>query len=370
MQEACIQIFNLKYRKMKNVLIKVTATIFIFFFSGMISNIYSEEWIDKVVVNKKFDVKPNAKLIIDHEYGNVRCVNWDKNEISVKVTVRVKTTDADKAAKIIDRVIADVNGSTNKVEAICDLNQNLHGNNKLQVMIDFDIYMPSTVSFELDQKFGTAYIETVTGPANISSEYGSLDIGSLSNVETNLELEFGQAIIKRIAAGNIEVSYSSFKLNGSENITIEAEYSDVIIDNATSISMELEGGNANIGIVDILTVETNFSNLEVRQVNSSVVAETEYGSFTIAGVSKDFSSIVIKNEFGGVEVSIDKDASYSLDAQSEYGSIGYPEKLSDLSYKKVGHASTIIKGVVGKGTNPNSSIVIVSEYGSVDISAK
>lgn len=354
---------------MKNVLIKVTATIFIFLFSGMMSNIYSEEWIDKVVVDKKFDVKPNAKLIIDHEYGNVRCVNWDKNEISVKVTVRVKTTDADKAAKIIDRVIADVDGSINKVEATCDLNQNLHGNNKLQVMIDFDIYMPSTVSFELDQKFGTAYIESVTGPANISSEYGSLDIGSLSNTETNLELEFGQAIIKRIATGNIEVSYSSFKLIASENITIEAEYSDVIIDNATSISMELEGGNANIGIVDILTVKTNFSNLEVQQVNSSVVAETEYGSFTIAGVDKDFSSIVIKNEFGAVDVSIDKDANYSLDAKSEYGSIGYPEKLSDLSYKKVGHASTIIKGVVGKGTNPKSKLLIESEYGSVDISA-
>ena len=95
---------------MKKVLIKVTATIFIFLFSGIISDLYSEEWIEKVVVDKKIEINKNAKLIIDHEFGNVRCKNWDQNAISVKVTIRVKTTDNQRAEKIINNVSFDVSG--------------------------------------------------------------------------------------------------------------------------------------------------------------------------------------------------------------------------------------------------------------------
>jgi len=370
MQEACIQIFNLKPRKMKKVLIKVTATIFIFLFSGMISSIYSEEWIDKVIVDKKFDIKTNAKLVIDHEYGNVRCINWDQNTIAVKVTVRVKTSDEKIAEKIISKINIDVDGSSNKVEAYCDLNQRLNGNKQLQVVIDFDIYMPSAVDFQLEQKFGNTYIQSVSGPSNISVEYGNLEIVELSNTENQLDLEFGEANIESINNGDLEIGYSKFRLENSNNISLESEYSDISINKALSISLELEGGNAKIGEVEKFDCETNFSNLEIQKLTKSLIAQTEYGNLSIENIVKGFSSITIDNEYGGVSLNIDKDANYSLDAHGEYGLISYPEKLSDVSYKRVSHSETIIKAVVGEGVTPKSTVTVVSEYGSIDISAK
>ena len=355
---------------MKKVLIKVTATIFIFLFSGMISNIYSEEWIEKVVVDKKFDISTNAKLIIDHEYGNVRCVNWDQNKIAVKVTVRVKTDDEKLAAKIISKINIDVDGSSNKVEAYCDLNQKLNGNGQLQVSIDFDIYMPSAVNFELEQKFGNTYIQSVSGSSIISVEYGNLEIVDLSNTENQLEVKFGEANIERINNGDIEISYSQFKLENSNIISVESEYSDISINKAQSISLELEGGNTNVGEVEKLDSETTFSNLEIQKLTGSLIAQTEYGNLNIGNVAKNFSSIIINNEYGGVSVNIDKDANYSFDANGEYGVISYPEKKFNSSYKKVSQSSTIVKGIVGNSTNPKSSVKIDSEYGSVDISAK
>ena len=293
---------------MKKVLIKVTATIFIFLFSGMISNIYSEEWIDKVVVDKKFDISTNAKLIIDHEYGNVRCINWDQNTIAVKVTVRVKTDDQKIASKITDKVNIEVDGNSNKVEAYCDMNQGLNGRNKSEVSIDFDIYMPSTVNFELDQKFGSTYIQSVSGSSNISVEYGSLEIGDLSNTENQLEIKFAEANIENIAGGKIEISYSQFNLLNASNILVESDYSDISFDSISTISLELDGGNANIGEVETLYVESNFSNLVVKNIETSIIAETEYGSLSVMNVNKDFSSILIDNEFGGVTVIVDSDA--------------------------------------------------------------
>ncbi len=355
---------------MKKVLIKVTATIFIFLFSGMMSNIYSEEWIDKVVVDKKFDVKSDAKLIIDHEYGNVRCINWDKDVISVKVTIRVKTDDEKLAAKIISKINIDVDGSSNKVEAYCDLNQRLNVNKQSQVLIDFDIYMPSAVDFQLEQKFGNTYIQSISGPSSISVEYGNLEIVDLSNAENQLELKFGEANIESINNGDIEISYSKFVLENSNNISLESEYSDISINKALSISLEMEGGNANIGEVEKIDCETNFSNVEIQKLTKSLIAQTEYGNLSVRNTVKGFSSITINNEYGGVSLNIDKDANYSLDAHGEYGVISYPEKLSDVSYKKVSHSETIIKAVVGEGVTPKSTVTVVSEYGSIDISAK
>ena len=370
MQEAYILIFNLKRRKMKKVLIKVTATIFIFLFSGMMANIYSEEWIDKVIVDKKFDVKFDAKLIIDHEYGKVRCKNWDQNTIAVKVTVRVKTDDSKIAEKIINKIIVDVDGSTNKVEALCDLNQRLNGNKGFQVSIDFDIYMPRTINLQLNQKFGSTYIQSISGSSDISVEYGSLEIGDLSSDENQLDIEFSEANITNISSGEIEISYSKFNLHSADNISVKSDYSDISFDTASIISLEQEGGNANIGEVGTLNVETDFSNLVVNNLRTSIIAATEYGNLSIMNVKKDFSTITIDNEYGGVIVMVNEDANYVLDAKGEYGSITYPEKLSDVSYKKVSQSETIIKATVGDGANPKSTITINNEYGSVDISVK
>lgn len=355
---------------MKTVLIKVTATIFIFLFSGMFTNIYSGEWIDKVVVDKKFDVKSDARLIIDHEYGNVRCINWDKNEIAVKVTIRVKTKNEEKAAKIIDKVIIDVAGSSSKVTAYCDLNQRLQGNSNIQVSIDFDIYMPSTVSFELDQSFGTSYIESVSGPTSISSDYGSLEIGSLSNTENNIELNFGEANITSIMDGNIEISYSEFSLSTANKISLETDYSSTTIGKVSTVTMELEGGSTVIGEVDIIYVEATFSSVEIKKLISTLIAETEYGSLKIGSVDQGFSSITIENGFGSIAIGISKDIVCRIESEGEFGSFNFPDKLINISYKKVGHTSTVIKGIIGKGANPSSVITLDYKYGSVDLLAE
>jgi len=355
---------------MKKVLIKVSATFFLFLLSGIISNIYSEEWIEKVVEDKKIEINNNALLVVDHEYGNVRCKNWDQNTIAVKVTVRVETDDSDKAEKIINRIIVDVHGNKDKVVATCDLNQKGFKSKNIKVNIDFDIYMPETISLQFEHKFGNAYIESVIGSTSISSEYGSIEIVSLGNIENELEMSFGEANIHSMNNGEIEVSYSRLELHKAIGLSIESEYSDITVDEVDHISLEIEGGNANIGQVRIFEAETSFTNLEIKNVSETVVAETNYGNLCIKNVDKAFTSIVINNEFGAVDVNIDKGANYSLLAEGEYCSFSYPDKYANISYKKKSHSSTIVKGIIGKGIDPKSKLNIESEYGSVTITAR
>ncbi len=352
---------------MKNVLIKVFATIFVFLFTGMVSVTYSGEWIEKIVVDKEFQIKKDAELYIDHEFGEVRCENWDKDAISIVVTIRVNTKDSDKADEIIENVYVKVDGSKTKVEAICDLNQKYRNNKKSRVLIDFDIKMPVTVSLNLENKFGSAYIESVTGPSSITSEYSSLDVVSLSNLSNAMEVKFGDANIKHIADGNIEIGYSHVKIGGAENLSIESEYSDLSVEKAAAISLELEGGNATLGHIGSFEVESSFANIDIQSISESIEGETEYGSLTISKVHKSFYLISLVNEFGALSMSIDEDASYNINADGKYCSIEYPGGKAKISYRNTSHSSTVIKGVIGNEENPKSTVDVRSEYGAVNI---
>jgi len=355
---------------MKKVLIKVTATIFIFLFSGMISNIYSEEWIEKTVVDKKIEINKNSKLIIDHEFGSLRCKNWDQDAISVKAIVRVKTDDAQKADEIINNISIDVKGNKNEVVATCDLNQKKFGNNQTQVSIDFEIYMPETISLEMDHQFGNAYIESVSGPTSISSEYGSIEIVSLTNDVNDIEIQFSEININNIANGELEISYSHLDLDEGVDLSIESEYSDISIGKAKSISIEVEGGSVSIGEVEDLDGETSFASFKILSISRTLSVETDYGSLTIKNVDKDFSSITVDNEFGAVSIGVDEGSTYKFNAEGEYCHFNYPKDLANISYRKESHLATSIKGIIGNGSNPSSILSVTSEYGSVNITTK
>ncbi len=355
---------------MKKVLLKSFATLFIFLSTGLLTNIYAEKWTEKVVADKKFEINKNAKLVIDHEFGDVKCKNWNKDQISVKVTVRAKTTDAQKAEKIINNVVVDLSGSKDKVILECELNQKKSGNKNTSVTIDVEIFMPETVSLDLENAFGTTFIESVSGPAKISCEYGSLEVGTLSNTENDIEVMFGEAQIKSINNCKLEVGYSQFDIQKSNTLSIESDYSDLSVDNAKSISLELEGGNVALGEVDKLDIESSFASIEVISIGNSLSSEMEYGALEVKNVGKGFSTINIENSYGLINLNISKGITYNFEVEGEFLSFNYPKEYSKISYRDESNFLTTVKGVIGEGANTKSSISIESEYGAINFTAQ
>ncbi len=104
---------------------------------------------------KTFDVNKDAKLVIQFEHGSVKCNNWDKNEISVKITAISETSNAEKAEKSFSRINWDVKGSRNEVTVESKLTGN-SGNKHVNVSVELEIFMPKTVSLDFNHKFGNA----------------------------------------------------------------------------------------------------------------------------------------------------------------------------------------------------------------------
>jgi len=355
---------------MKKVLITVTATIFIFLLSGITNYGFSEGWIERKVVDKTFDISSNARLVVDHEFGEVRCSNWNKNEIHVVATVRVNTDNDSKAQKIIDKVIVNVKGSNSKVETECSLNSKGGKDKDFKISIDLDIMMPKSVSVEMENNFGVIYIEAVEGSAVVSCEYGTLEIGSLLNKENAIDVEFGSAKIRNVNACEVEASYSKLSIGDANNMSIESDYSDVEINSVNELSIEVDGGQLSIDEVDYIELEANMSDIKIGVLSEAISAEVEYGSLEIGLIDKGFKSVEMDNSYGSVNLNFSKDVSYNLQAQSVYGSVNYPENNAEIKVHKHDNGNLVISAIVGSDSNPKSKVIIETEYGAFNLKTK
>jgi len=351
---------------MKTSRIATFLTLSIFFFLGLTTQARPKIEGDKVLLEKTIEINADAVLRIEHEFGKVICSNWDRNAIGIKITAHWKVRSESSIPKMLDNIEMEVRGNKDEVVVRCRPGHKQNNdNNSLSLVLE--IQMPKSISLELEQKFGSAFIETVDGPTIVSSEYGSLQMTALNNVENKVSVEFGSGSVQHLTAGKLKISYSEFELKTAGNISVASEYSSISISQKVKkLSVELEGGSLSVNKVADLQLEAEYSNADIDKLSHSAAIETGYGGVSINYVSPGFSSIDIENEFGSVDIRIDESASYSFVAESEYGEVSYPKRNAKLSYQKRTNSESYFKGIIGKG-NPQSKVRIENSYGSVSI---
>src|SRR5437763_1621081 len=76
----------------------------------------SDEYTKKI--SKSYDVNKDATLSVKNKFGKVHCENWDKNTISIDVTITVTASNQEKANKYFDKIRIDITGSNSLVTAV------------------------------------------------------------------------------------------------------------------------------------------------------------------------------------------------------------------------------------------------------------
>ncbi len=352
---------------MKKLVIAILLTAVCLVWSGVTNKMQAGD-IEKVLFEKTFDVNKNPGLNIDHSFGDLKLKNWDKNEIQVKITARADASSQEKADKVFEYVVWDVNGNKSEVNANCKLAKK-NNINKKGLHFEMEIYAPATMVLSLKHQFGNAYVEDVDGNATITSEYGSINIGSVSGEESKLKVSFGSGKIDNFGGGTIDVSYSSLDLGKAGVTKLNLEYSDVKADEITKTNLSLEGGSLELGSTASIYGKSKFSNLEIDELSQSLNIETGYGNLIVRSIDKGFSELTVKNSYGSAKLHIDEDATYSIEAETVHCSLDYPEYLANFTHKEKSISTAYYKGVIGKGSNPTAKVYIESKFGGTSLYA-
>ncbi len=318
-------------------------------------------------ISKSFDVNKDALLTIENKFGKIQCVNWDRNNISIEVTITVDASTQDKANKIFDKIGIEISGTSSQVTARTDLGDNMFNKNDNDLSIDYLISMPKTVSIDLDNKFGDILVDVVTGSAKIELGYGTIKCKSLEGNTNDLDIKFSEGSINYIKSSSVHIQYTDLNINEAGDMTADSKFSDFDIGSIDVLTLKSGYDDDQIGQVRDIDVHASFSDMEIQSLGERIVADFDYGGLKIKETGKNFKLIDLTNSFSDANIGFYNDASFRLSATIKMGDISYPRDKARLSVVDVSYTSSKYEGVIGDNQDTVSKVVIDSKNSGVTL---
>jgi hypothetical protein len=225
-------------------------------------------------INKTYTAAGNS-LSIDNSFGNVEILTWSSNEIKVDIHIEASSDNADMAEKSFNSIAVTDEKKGNNISFKTNTkgNNNKGCNNCHNTMsIDYTIHLPANVKLEVENSFGDITIPDYSGEVSLSSKFGNLTAGVLSNVK-KVTAEFGTAKIKSMDNVNTVFKFSSIEIeNLAGSNTLKFEFCNAAKINFSSNLSELKINESystvnlkpTVNLSASYTIRTSFGSLVNR----------------------------------------------------------------------------------------------------------
>ncbi len=146
----------------------------------------SAEERDMVTKEKKthneYKVQDMDRLMIENMYGKVHINTWDKNEITIDISVTVKARTEADAQTVLDRisfVMSSNEEGGHKVFCKTVLEPMRHNIQNSEMTIDYTINAPKKNAIDITNKYGDVYLGDFSGKMRMNVSYGGLDMQAI-----------------------------------------------------------------------------------------------------------------------------------------------------------------------------------------------
>ncbi len=319
----------------------------------------------KKTISKSFDVDKGALLTLKNKFGKIHCENWDRNSISVEVTITVETSSQDKADKYFDKVAVDITGTSRNVSVITNFDDNLFSNNKDEITVDFMINMPKSVELSVDHKFGDLILAEVEGNSSVELGYGTLKARKLGGDENDLEIKFSEGYIGYVKNAQLELKYGELEIDEAFSISAETKFSTFRLGKADVVTLETGYDDDVIGAVRDLDVEAGFSDVEVRSVAERMVADFDYGELNVKEMGSGFNYVEITSSFSDANLGFNPESSFRITATVKMGDLTYPREKARMNEVELSYTSNRYEGVIGTDEQTTAKVVIDAKNAGV-----
>jgi hypothetical protein len=288
----------------------------------------------KRTVSKTYTVGPDDRLSIENSFGNVSVETWDKNVIQVDVEIGVRASSDEKAQQMLDQISVTDHQGGHEIEFKTDIgrmggkgNNNRNEENR-RFYIDYKISMPAKNPLHIENSFGKTNIPDFSGQASLTSKFGELTTGKITNAKL-IQVEFGKADIGWLTNADIVFKFNSKSsvagISGNSKVDVEfCSQVNVLIDNAIKeLSVYESYSTVNLRVSPSLSAQfevyTNFGSYknktsfnipeENEDDNSGPKFDKNYSGTAGSGAAK----IKIKSSFGSVRMLNENDKSFDKD---------------------------------------------------------
>jgi len=317
--------------------------------------------------SKSFSTAGAERLSIENKYGDINIKNWNKQEVSIKVTVTVEASNEERARDLFEKISVTLEKRGSDIIGMTEFDIRSSRSN---FSVDYEIFMPKSLNTVIDNRYGDIYINELTGHLDLNLKYGALRIRTLSRENetphNKVDISYSEnSHIRNCGWLKLNMAYSEIEVERSTALMILSRYSKLYTEVGNSIVAEGKYDNYNLGSLDKFIVDTKYSDIQIDKLQNRLETEMKYTDLEVEEISASFSSIEVDAQYGGVELGIAEEASYKLDAELQYAGIDYPS--SDRVSVDEGYTNKHLKGYIGEAQNPEATVKIQSRYCEIEL---
>jgi hypothetical protein len=325
--------------------------------------------------HQEYPVSSNTKLLIDNKYGAIDVKNWNENKITIDVIVKLENHNRERGKKQLDQIKIEFSQEGNEIKAVTDFDDAFssgHGwfnSDNREMTINYTINMPASLDLTLKNKYGDIFINELTGKTEIYLKYGNLKANKITRGNTEpfayLSMAYAKGSIEECNWLKMDIKYSTLNIDRSKALVVVSKYSKLIIGDCSSIVAEARYDDYKVEKLSNFVINGAYTGFTFGEISRKIEATIKYSDFKVNKVPASFEAIKIDNQYGGVRIFIDSDASYTIDGHSRYAKIVVPE---DGKYSRIEeNTSSTISGLVGRDEKTKSKVTIETSYGGVKL---
>jgi hypothetical protein len=274
----------------------------------------------KKVYTKTYAVGTNDRIRLENRFGELKILTWDKAEIKVEITMTSKGSTDVRAQEILDFITIEDSKSGDAISFKTKIKSNntKNGDKKYKdegFSINYLVHMPSKSHLQTFNEFGPTIIPDYNGEISVTSKFGDLKTGKLTNPK-KVNVEFGTATIESMSDGELEIKFSR-----------------AIVDN----------------------------------LNGSVNAVFQHCNGIQLNLDNNLRNVVIKNDFTNLLLNVTKNLSANFDINTHFGNFSNKTDFDITQEKETRKGPTFKQRFSGKSGNGGTNFKISTEFGEITV---
>jgi hypothetical protein len=327
-------------------------------------------------INKEFNVNENALLKINNRYGNVDISTWDENRIVFEIEITVSGNSEDHVIDKLEEIDVSFNANSHEVYAKTLINKNRSkswfswGNfsrHNINFKINYKVKMPKSNDLNVNNDYGSIYLNELDGKASINCDYGKIVIGTLNHKDNYINTDYSKnSTIEYINGGKINADYSSFTVEAAKNIDLNADYTSSHFENIETLDFNCDYGSLYVDKANNIEGDGDYLSMKFGKIYKNIILDADYGSIRIAELQNDFEKVEIDSDYTGIKIGVDPKSDFNITTKLSYAGFNYNDGHFTFNKKNVKSTSKYYEGYHNNKNN-NSIITIDTDYGSVKL---
>ncbi len=361
---------------MKTILYKFLFILFIATPSLIIANdgTFKGKYTKQKTLNKEFKVTKNALLKIKNDYGNLDITAWDKDQISIQITIKVNGNDEEKVIRKLKDIDVEFDTSSTMVSATTIFHKRnqswwdkfSNGNNNTHMEINYIIKMPITNNIDLNNDYGSITLDKIKGNTRISCDYGQLILGELLGNQNEIRFDYTRnSTIEYLSKGSIYADYSNFNLRKADEVHLVADYTKSRIGAIKKLNYKCDYGSLKVENVGVFVGRGDYLTTELQNLHFQLDVIADYGSIKVMNLQSTVKNVNLRTDYVRIALGYIPSLEFDFNIKGSYASITLDDQITVLKKKRDGSD----KNYQGYNNTQNSgnAINIISSYGSIKL---